>query len=64
MDERFFIHRLKSTSLAGVVCAMSMGGYFLYDQIFNGVLHWDIFYFLNVMAFTKIGAMIYYRKFN
>lgn len=64
MDERFLIHRLKSTSLAAVVGSLSMGTWFLYEQIVNRVIHWHIIIFMGIIAVTKLSAMLYYRLTN
>ncbi len=64
MDERFIMHRLKSTRFALVGVAVMMGIYFEYEYIVRKQLHWDILIFLIAMAILKFGAMLYYRKFK
>jgi len=64
IDERFLMHRLKSTSLAAVIVAVAMGGYSLYELYGNGVFRKDLFVFLGIMAVTKISAMIWFRIKN
>jgi hypothetical protein len=64
MDERYLMHRLKSTSLAGIVGALVLGGWYFYDWLANDLVRRDILAVLMVMAVVKGGAMIYYRKSN
>ena len=62
VDERFLLHRYKSTSNAGIAAAFLMGGWFLYDQIAHHVYHWDFAIILTVMVIVKYTFMIWYRK--
>lgn len=62
LDERYFLHRYKATSLAGVVMAVLMGGVFLYSQLHDQVIRWDLAAIMAAGAFTKVIAMIYYRR--
>jgi len=64
VDERFLMHRLKSTSLAGVVAAVLMGVSVLYQFYANGVLRYDLFGILIIMAVVKLVAMFYFRRTN
>ncbi len=61
MDERFMMHRLRSTSLAGIAGSLMMGGWYFYDWLVNGVVRTDILAILICMAVVKAAAMIYYR---
>lgn len=64
IDERFFMHRLKSTSLAAVTGSVTMGGYTLYQLYFQGTFRKDLMIFLGVMAATKIVSMLWLRYRN
>jgi hypothetical protein len=64
MDERFLLHRLKSTSLAAVVGAVTLGGWYLYQMIAHGVYRRDLLVIAGLMAITKVTAMLYYRLKN
>ncbi|NQT27768.1 hypothetical protein HQ585_20595 [candidate division KSB1 bacterium] len=64
VDERYFIHRLKSTSLAGIVAAVLMGASCLYQLYVKGVFRYDLFGILIIMAAVKLGAMFYFRRTN
>ena len=61
LDERFFEHRRRSTSIAGIAGAAAAGGLFLYRQIFDHVLNWDLFAVVIIIAAVKIGMMLWYR---
>lgn len=63
-DERFILHRLKATRFATVVTAVAMGAYINYEMFVNDTIHWDILYFLVIMAVAKILAAVYYRFTN
>jgi hypothetical protein len=62
MDERFFIHRYKSTSHAAMVAALGMAGVFFYELFAKQAIRWDLQFILIAMAVTKLGFMIYYRR--
>jgi hypothetical protein len=64
MDERFFLHRYKSSSHAAMVGAAGMGGLFFYDLIANGVIRWDLEIILGAMVVTKLGFLLYFRRFD
>jgi hypothetical protein len=61
IDERFKIHRWKSTSLAAVVGGLLLGGRWYWETFVNHVPRHDILAILSAMAAVKIGAMVYYR---
>ncbi|KPK79409.1 MAG: hypothetical protein AMS25_12685 [Gemmatimonas sp. SM23_52] len=42
IDERFLMHRLKSTSIAGVVGGLLASGLFVYQFFASGVARWDL----------------------
>ncbi|HET7434769.1 MAG TPA: hypothetical protein VFN10_08660 [Thermoanaerobaculia bacterium] len=61
-DERFLMHRLRSTSIAGVTggtLAMLLFAYrFYHDHVWN----WDLFSVGLTMAVLKVSLMTYYRR--
>lgn len=60
-DERFLIHRLRSTSIAGVcggVLAVSLWAYHHYT---HDVWRWDLFAVAATMAVIKLAAMAWFR---
>ena len=61
LDERFFEHRRRSTSIAGMAGSAAAGGLFLYRQFVDHVQNWDLFAVLLIIAAVKIGMMVWYR---
>jgi hypothetical protein len=64
VDERFLLHRLKSTRLAMMVGVVLICALFMFHYVSNKVLRWDLFAVLAVVAVTKVAAMLYYRRTN
>lgn len=64
MDERFVMHRYRSTRLAVLVGVVMMGVWFNYEYWANEILRWDLFVIMMAMAVVKVGAMLYYRRTN
>ncbi len=62
MDERYLMHRYKSTSHAAMVAAVAMAGTLIYDLVKEGTLRWDLHWILIAMAVTKVAFMLYYRR--
>jgi len=60
-DERFALHRYKSTSHASVVVAVVMGAWVLRDLLVHGRMRWDFLILMGIMAAVKIGFMVWYR---
>lgn len=60
-DERFFTHRLKSTSLAGVCGGLVAVGVWAYRYYVNDVFSWDLFAVASTMATVKLAAMAWFR---
>lgn len=61
LDERFFEHRLRSTSIAAIAGGVGAGGLFLYRQFVDHVLNWDLFAVLMLIAGVKAGMMLWYH---
>jgi hypothetical protein len=64
MDERFIMHRFKSTRLATAVGLIMMVAWFNYELFVNDTMRVDLFVIVLAMGITKIGAMLYYRVSN
>lgn len=64
MDERFVMHRYRSTRIAMVVGMVLLVGWFIYETLVNDHLRWDLFIIVMAMALTKVAAMIYFRITN
>jgi hypothetical protein len=63
-DERFQLHRLRASRLALLVGVVAMGVLFWYDYIRFAHTRIDLLVILVMMAFSKLGAMAYYRTTN
>lgn len=61
VDERFLQHRLKSTSLSGVIGGILAVILFFYRFNFDHVWSWDLFAIGITIVAVKLLAMIYYR---
>jgi len=62
MDERFFLHRYKSSSHASMVGAAGLGGLYFYDLLAHDVIRYDLGAILLAMVITKLGFMAWYRN--
>ena len=60
-DERFLMHRLRSTSLAGVIGGALAVGLFAYHYYGHRIWSWDLFAVGATMAVVKLAAMAWYR---
>jgi hypothetical protein len=61
IDERFLNHRLKSTSLAGIVGGITAICLFAYHFYVNHVWSWDLFAVAMTIVGVKLTMMIWYR---
>ena len=61
VDERFLNHRLRSTSLAGIVGGAFAVCLFAYRYYFNHVLNWDLFAVGVTIVAVKLAVLIWYR---
>jgi cytochrome c oxidase subunit IV len=64
LDERLIAHRYKATRLAALVGAIAMSAYLIYGLVAKGMIRWDLFLIMCIMAATKLAATFYYRKTN
>jgi len=64
IDERFILHRLKSTSFALLVMIVAIGLYTYYELFFNSIVRKDLIIILSIGAISKVAAMVYYRLRN
>jgi hypothetical protein len=64
LDERFVLHRFKSTRFAVLVGTILMFAIFTYHIVKHDVIRWDLFAVMLAMALAKVGAMIYLRRTN
>ena len=61
VDERFLNHRLRFTSLAGVIGGLLSIFLFSYRFFVNGVWSWDLFTIAITIVLVKLSAMAWYR---
>jgi len=61
LDERYFMHRLRATSLAGIVGGILASLMFVYRFFVDGVTSWDLLGVAVTIAVVKVGALLYYR---
>lgn len=61
IDERFLMHRLKSTSIAGVVGGLLASGLFVYQFFASGVARWDLLAVAVTIALVKLAGLAHYR---
>jgi membrane protein YdbS with pleckstrin-like domain len=60
IDERFLTHRRRSTSIAGIVCAITAIGLFEYRYWANRVWSWDLLAVALTFVVVKLALMAWY----
>jgi len=60
IDERFLTHRRRSTSIAGIVCAVTAIGLFEYRFWVNHVWSWDLLVVALAFVAVKLALMAWY----
>jgi len=60
IDERFLNHRLRSTSLAGIIGGVAAIVLFAYRYYFNHVWSWDLFAVAATIVAVKLAVMSWY----
>ena len=61
LDERFFMHRLRSTSIGGLAAVVVAAAIFFYQLLGSRVIRWDLFAIVATAAIVKISVLIWYR---
>jgi uncharacterized membrane protein YeaQ/YmgE (transglycosylase-associated protein family) len=61
VDERFLVHRLRATSLAGVVGGVTASLLFAYYYFAQQDPRWDLLAVAVIMAVVKLSTLAYYR---
>jgi len=61
IDERFLMHRLRSTSLAGVVGGVVAIGLWTWHYSIDHFWSWDLFAVGLTIVGVKVAAMAWYR---
>jgi hypothetical protein len=60
IDERFWTHRQRSTSVAGIASGAFSIGLFYYRYIHDHVFNWDLLAVGLLFVVMKMGLMTYY----
>jgi hypothetical protein len=60
VDERFLDHRLRATSLAGIIGGVLAISLFGYRYYFNHVWSWDLFAVAVTIVAVKLTVMAWY----
>jgi len=61
LDERFLMHRLRSTSIGGIAGALLAAALFYYQLFVNHVTRWDLFAVVATAVVVKIAVLIWFR---
>jgi hypothetical protein len=61
IDERFLMHRQRSTSAGGLAAVLLAGILFFRDLIAAHLFRWDLFSIVATAAAVKVGLLIWYR---
>jgi len=61
IDERFLQHRLRSTSIAGILGTALAIGLFAYRYYIDGILIWDLLAVGVTFVVVKWATLIWYR---
>jgi hypothetical protein len=64
VDERFLLHRLRSTSIAGVSGGVLAIAIFEYRLVFQHVWSWDLLAVGITIAVVKLALMTWYSLTN
>jgi hypothetical protein len=60
IDERFFMHRLRSSSIGGLAAVMLAAVFFFYNLSHHSI-RWDYFAIIATAAVVKMGVLVWYR---
>jgi hypothetical protein len=61
IDERFLMHRLRSTSIGGIAGMLLAATLFFYQLFVHHIIRWDLFGIVATVAVVKISVLIWYR---
>ncbi|MGZ7078682.1 MAG: hypothetical protein ACXVJT_04620 [Thermoanaerobaculia bacterium] len=61
IDERFFMHRLRSTSIGGLTGMVLAAAFFFYHLFAEHTIRWDMFAIVATAAVVKMSVLIWYR---
>jgi hypothetical protein len=60
IDERFLMHRLRSTSIGGIAAILWTAVLFFRD-LAHHTIRWDLFSIIATAAVVKIAVLVWYR---
>jgi len=63
-DERFLMHRLRATSIAGITGGILAVVFWFYHFVFEHHWNWELFSIALSMGVIKQGLMAWYRWRN
>jgi hypothetical protein len=61
LDERFFEHRLRSTSIGGLAAVVVAAAMFFFQLLSTRVIRWDLFAIVATAAVVKMTVLVWYR---
>jgi hypothetical protein len=61
IDERFLMHRLRSTSIGGLAAVLLAGGLFLFNLYGRHLYRWDLFAVVATAVIVKMSVLAWYR---
>jgi hypothetical protein len=61
IDERFLMHRLRSTSIGGIAGMLLAATLFFYHLFVDHIIRGDLFAIIATVAVVKISVLIWYR---
>jgi hypothetical protein len=61
IDERFLMHRLRSTSIGGLSAVVVAAGLFFYQLLAKDIIRWDLFAIIGTAAVVKMSVLAWYR---
>ena len=61
IDERFLMHRQRSTSIGGMAGVALAGVLFFYNLFGRDTIRWDLFAIIATVAIVKLAVLAWYR---
>jgi len=61
IDERFLLHRLRSTSIGGIAGVVLAAAFFFFHFFRDHIVQWELFAVIVTAAVVKIAVLIWYR---
>ena len=61
IDERFWMHRLRSTSIGGLAAVLVAAALFFYQLLGSRIIRWDLFAIVATAAIVKMAVLVWYR---